>query len=91
MIVTSDHGYFYGEHDLNEERRLAYEESARIPMIVHYPPIALAGRTPAEMVQTIDLAPTVLELAASPTRRRARADRSFRFCAANGLRGGRRS
>ena len=64
VIVTSDHGYFYGEHDLNEERRLAYEESARIPMIVHYPSIALAGGTPAAMVQTIDLAPTVLELAA---------------------------
>ena len=34
VIVTSDHGYFYGEHGLNEERRLAYEESARIPLIV---------------------------------------------------------
>jgi N-acetylglucosamine-6-sulfatase len=74
VIVTSDHGYFYGEHDLNEERRLAYEESARIPMIVHYPPIAPAGGTPAEMIQTIDLAPTVLELAAvtDPTPREGR-------------------
>ena len=27
VIVTSDHGYFYGEHGLNEERRLAYEET----------------------------------------------------------------
>ena len=66
VIVTSDHGYFYGEHGLNEERRLAYEESARIPLIVRYPPIARAGSTPAAMVQTIDLAPTVLELAAVP-------------------------
>ena len=30
IIFTSDHGYFYGEHGLNEERRLAYEETARI-------------------------------------------------------------
>ncbi len=37
VIVTSDHGYFYGEHGLNEERRLAYEETARIPLIVRYP------------------------------------------------------
>jgi N-acetylglucosamine-6-sulfatase len=66
VIVTSDHGYFYGEHGLNDERRLAYEESARIPLIVRYPPIARAGSTPAAMVQTIDLAPTVLELAAVP-------------------------
>jgi N-acetylglucosamine-6-sulfatase len=25
IVLTSDHGYFYGEHGLNEERRLAYE------------------------------------------------------------------
>ena len=37
VMFTSDHGYFYGEHGLNEERRLAYEETARIPLIVRYP------------------------------------------------------
>lgn len=63
IVVMGDHGYFYGEHDLNEERRLAYEESARIPLIVRYPRDARAGSTPGELVQTIDLAPTLLELA----------------------------
>jgi N-acetylglucosamine-6-sulfatase len=63
IIVTSDHGYFYGEHDLNEERRLAYEETARIPLIVRYPAVAQPGTQPAQLVQTIDLAPTILELA----------------------------
>jgi N-acetylglucosamine-6-sulfatase len=63
IVVMSDHGYFYGEHDLNEERRLAYEESARIPLIVRYPPVTAPGTLPRELVQTIDLAPTVLELA----------------------------
>jgi len=63
IVVMSDHGYFYGEHHLNEERRLAYEESARIPLVVRFPPVARAGTTPAELVQTIDLAPTVLQLA----------------------------
>ena len=63
LVVMSDHGYFYGEHALNEERRLAYEETARIPLIVRFPPVAVAGATPAQLVQTIDLAPTVLELA----------------------------
>ena len=66
VIVTSDHGYFYGEHGLNEERRLAYEESARIPLIVRFPPLAKAGTTPVELVQTIDLAPTLLALADVP-------------------------
>ena len=45
IVFTSDHGYFYGEHGLNEERRLAYEETIRIPLIVRYPP--LARGTPA--------------------------------------------
>lgn len=62
VILTSDHGYFYGEHGLNEERRLAYEETARIPMIIRYPGVATPGSTPSEMVQTIDLASTIVAL-----------------------------
>ena len=74
FVVMSDHGYFYGEHDLNEERRLAYEETARIPLIVRFPPTAKSGATPAQLVQTIDLAPTLLELAgvADPAPRQGR-------------------
>lgn len=63
IVLTSDHGYFYGEHGLDQERRLAYEESARIPVLVRYPPMARAGSTPAPMVQTTDFASTILEVA----------------------------
>jgi N-acetylglucosamine-6-sulfatase len=63
IILTSDHGYFYGEHGLNEERRLAYEETARIPLIVRYPRVARAGHNPGQLVQVIDFAPTILALA----------------------------
>jgi N-acetylglucosamine-6-sulfatase len=63
VVFTSDHGYFYGEHGLNEERRLAYEEAIRIPLIVRYPRLAAAGSTPHQMALSIDLAPTVLEIA----------------------------
>jgi N-acetylglucosamine-6-sulfatase len=63
IIFTSDHGYFYGEHQLNDERRLAYEETIRIPLLVRYPPLVAAGATPDAMVQAIDIAPTILELA----------------------------
>jgi N-acetylglucosamine-6-sulfatase len=74
IILVSDHGYFYGEHQLNEERRLAYEETIRIPLIVRYPPRVAAGVNPVAMVQTIDLAPTILELAqiADPVERQGR-------------------
>jgi arylsulfatase A-like enzyme len=63
VVFTSDHGYFYGEHGLNEERRLAYEETIRIPLLVRYPPAVKAGSTPEQLVMSIDLAPTFLQLA----------------------------
>jgi N-acetylglucosamine-6-sulfatase len=66
VIVTSDHGFFYGEHGLGEERRLAYEETIRIPLLVRYPPLVKAGSTPAEMALSLDIAPTALHLAGIP-------------------------
>ena len=68
VVFTSDHGYFYGEHGLNEERRLAYEEAIRIPLIVRFPRLTTAGTTPLQMALSIDLAPTVLEVAGLPPR-----------------------
>jgi N-acetylglucosamine-6-sulfatase len=63
IAFTSDNGYFYGEHGLSEERRLAYEESIRLPLLVRYPKLARAGSTPGAMALAIDLAPTLLDLA----------------------------
>lgn len=63
VIFLSDHGYFYGEHGLSVERRLAYEEALRIPMAVRYPSVAKAGEKRAQTVLTTDIAPTVLDLA----------------------------
>ena len=63
FVLTSDHGYFYGEHGLSVERRLAYEEAIRIPLFIRYPRVIKAGLTPTPFALTIDLAPTLLELA----------------------------
>ncbi len=60
---TSDHGYWYGEHGLDYERRLAYEESIRIPLLIRYSKEIPAGSSSPKMVQSIDLAPTLLDLA----------------------------
>src|SRR6185503_19910573 len=63
IVFTSDNGYFYGEHGLSVERRLAYEESIRMPLLVRYPPVVKAGTVRDEFALNTDLAPTLLELA----------------------------
>lgn len=63
FVVTSDHGYFYGEHGLSVERRLAYEEAIRIPLFVRYPRLIHPGTVLDTTVLTIDLAPTLLDVA----------------------------
>jgi N-acetylglucosamine-6-sulfatase len=62
IVFTSDHGYFYGEHCLSFERRLAYEEAIRIPLVVRCPPLVKAGTTFDQTVLSIDIAPTLIAL-----------------------------
>lgn len=63
LVLASDNGYFYGEHGLSVERRLAYEESIRMPLLVRYPKAVKAATVRDELALNIDLAPTFLELA----------------------------
>jgi arylsulfatase A-like enzyme len=65
FVVTSDQGFFYGEFGLAQERRLAYEASIRIPLILRYPALAKAGTRPAFLVGNVDIAPTILDLTAT--------------------------
>ena len=68
FVFTSDEGYFFGEHGLSIERRLAYEESIRIPLIIRYPKLIRGGTKIDAMALSIDLAPTLLEIGgAGPT------------------------
>jgi arylsulfatase A-like enzyme len=66
IIFTSDNGFFYGEHNLSLERRLPYEESIRMPLIVHFPRAVDPGVQVDGLVASVDLAPTVLEIAGTP-------------------------
>ncbi len=63
FVFTSDHGYWYGEHGLSVERRLPYEEGIRVPLLVRYPPLVKAGTLIDQFAVSVDLAPTMLELA----------------------------
>jgi arylsulfatase A-like enzyme len=65
FVFSSDNGYYLGEHNLGD-KRTAYEESLRIPMLVRYPRGVKAGRTDDRMVLNIDPAATFLDLAGQP-------------------------
>ena len=65
IIFIGDNGFFFGEHGLTE-KRLAYEESIRVPFLVRYPPLIQAGSRSEVDVLNIDIAPTLLSLAGIP-------------------------
>jgi N-acetylglucosamine-6-sulfatase len=61
VIFTSDNGYLWNEHHLGD-KRVAYEESIRIPMVMRYPKLIKPGTRVPQMVLNIDLPPTFTEL-----------------------------
>lgn len=73
FIVTSDNGFFYGEHRIPKGKPSPYEENIRMPLTIVVPP---KYRNRSELVPStgqpvanIDLAPTMLDLAgADPCR-----------------------
>jgi N-acetylglucosamine-6-sulfatase len=62
VLYMGDNGFSLGEHGLIDKRH-AYEESIRVPMLVWAPGFVKAGSTVTAMVRNIDVAPTILELA----------------------------
>lgn len=65
FVFTSDNGYFWREHGLGD-KRWAFDESIRIPLVLRYPKLVKAGTKIPGMAANIDIAPTFLDLAAVP-------------------------
>ena len=65
VVFASDNGYYKGEHGLGDKRS-AYEESLRIPLLVRYPKLVPKAKVLDDMVLNVDLAPTFLDLAGLP-------------------------
>jgi N-acetylglucosamine-6-sulfatase len=61
VIFMGDNGFLFGEHGLID-KRCAYEESIRVPLVVRGPGIFQPGTTIESVVANIDIAPTILEL-----------------------------
>ncbi|HJS44733.1 MAG TPA: sulfatase [Gemmatimonadales bacterium] len=62
VLYMGDNGFLLGEHGLIDKRN-AYEESIRIPMLAYAPGWIAPGTTVKSMVRNIDIAPTLLALA----------------------------
>ena len=62
VVFAGDNGYYLGEHRLGDKRS-AYDESLRIPMLLRYPRRVRGGQTVDRMVLNVDMAPTFLDLA----------------------------
>ena len=62
VFYMGDNGFCFGEHGLIDKRHM-YESSQRVPFLVWAPGLIEPGTVIQHMVQNIDVAPTVLELA----------------------------
>lgn len=66
VMLTSDNGYYLGEHGLGDKRS-AYDESLRVPLLVRLPGGKMGGAVNDAMVLNLDYGPTILDFAgASP-------------------------
>jgi hypothetical protein len=61
VVLTSDHGEEFLEHGQLAHAQV-YRETVHVPLIVVHPGLPAARRV-ARLVETVDLAPTVIELA----------------------------
>lgn len=65
VIVSSDHGEAFGQHGIPHHDVSLYEVLVRVPLIIHMP-----GLTPRRVnapVSTVDIGPTILDLAFTNT------------------------
>lgn len=62
LIVNTDHGFILGEHDwwAKTAHVVFYEEIVHTPLFIYDPRSRQKGRN-SQLVQTIDLAPTILD------------------------------
>ena len=60
VIYMGDNGFMFGEHGLID-KRVAYETSIRVPLLMRCPDLFEGGAVVDEVVANIDIAPTIME------------------------------
>lgn len=66
IVVIGDHGESLGEHGEGAHGFFLYEGVVRVPLILRTPYPPTRGRRVAELVRTLDVMPTVLDLLGVP-------------------------
>ncbi len=66
IVFLSDNGFMFGEHGLIDKRN-AFEESMRIPLLIWGGGLTRQGEMEAASVSMLDIAPTLMELAGAET------------------------
>ncbi len=62
IIYTGDQGFFLGEHDYIDKRWM-YDETMHMPFMVRYPKKIKAGTVSDAMVNNVDYAGTIIDMA----------------------------
>lgn len=63
VIFMSDHGEMLGDHGIYWKGPYFYEELVRVPLIISWKGVIPEGRTSKALVELLDIAPTLLEVA----------------------------
>jgi arylsulfatase A-like enzyme/Flp pilus assembly protein TadD len=66
VVFTSDHGEDLGDHGENTHGFFVYDSTLRVPLIIKLPSGHSAGRMIPEQVQSVDIAPTILQALSLP-------------------------
>jgi arylsulfatase A-like enzyme len=65
VVYTGDHGFFLGEHGWFD-KRFMYEEALHVPWLIRYPGVVNPGSVSDTWVQSIDNAPTIMDMLGLP-------------------------
>lgn len=66
ILVHGSNGEGFGEHDVKGHGKELYEEMVRVPLVVVAPGAKAGAEVTGRAVSTLDLVPTMLELAGAP-------------------------
>ena len=66
IVLLSDHGEGLGDHGEQEHGLFVYDEAIHVPLIIKQESILGAGRRIPDLVQHVDMVPTILDLVKAP-------------------------